>query len=532
VNVALPTRLSLLTGGAAAAALLTRVPFVARHLWDHDSVQLALAVERFDLAAHQPHPPGYPLYVALLKVLDVLGVEPLGGMLALSVLAAMGGAAAMAALAHRLAGGGELGERAGLLAAALYVFNPLLWFYGELPLVYAVEGGLTVGVAWAVAGMADSRSRFLLACTLLAVAGGLRPSTLVLLSPLLLRGVVTTRRRGRLTPGLFTAGAVTGAAVVLAWLVPLVAAAGGLAAYRRISGAHFGALLPQTSVLYGAGLDALGHNAFLVVKWALQGLVPGVLALLVLWMLAPGAILRGGRRLASRAGFLIAWALPPMAFFALFHITKAGYTLVHLPALLAAVAVVAAPALDVSAGPRRGPGRNPWARTLAAVTLVAVAGSSLFLLGRDRGEGTPRWLALVRHEFNLGEIRGFERDLKEALAILRSIPPEGTVFASVELTGRGPAGSEGFLYPWHRHLQWHLPESPVAYLVPELEHAELAPGGHRPFRPVPWASWIPEDTERVVWVLSDTPDERFELPPGEDLLRSSRFWVRVTMPRL
>lgn len=530
MNLALSSRLWLLAGGAAAATLLTRAPLVTRHLWDHDSVQLALAVERFDLAAHQPHPPGYPLYVALLKVLDLLGVEPLGGMLTLSVLAAMGGAAAMATLAHRLAGGGELGERTALVASALYVFNPLLWFYGELPLVYAVEGGLTVAVAWAVAGMSDSRSRFLLACILLAVAGGLRPSTLVLLSPLLLWGVVTSWRRRRLTPGLLAAGAASGAAVVLAWLVPLAVVAGGLAAYRRISGAHFGALLPQTSVLHGAGLDAVGHNVFVVVKWALQGLVPGVLALLVLWMLAPGAVLPGLRRLASRAGFLIAWALPPMAFFALFHITKAGYTLVHLPALLTALAVVVAPALDVSAAPRRGPGGNRWARTLAAVTLVAVAGGSLFLLGRDRGEGTPRWLALVRHEFNLREIRGFERDLEEALAVLRGLPVAGTVFASVELTGRGAAGSEGFLYPWHRHLQWYLPESPVVYLVPELERAERTPGGHRPFRPVPWSAWIPEDAERVVWVLSEVPDERFELPPGEDLPSNPRFRIRVTAP--
>ena len=523
-----PSRFPLLAGGAAVAALLTRAPFLARHLWDHDSVQLALAVERFDLAAHQPHPPGYPLYVALLQLLRHIGVEPLAGMLALSVLAAVVGASAMAALAHRLAGGGEAGEHTALLASALYVFNPLLWFYGELPLVYAVEGGLTVGVAWAVAGMGQSRSRFVLAWVLLALAGGLRPSTLVLLSPLLVWGGVSTWRRGRLRPGLFAGGALAGAAAVLAWLVPLLVAAGGLGAYRRISGAHFGALLPQTSVLYGAGFEALGHNAFLVIKWAAQGLVPGGLALLVLWLLAPGAVLPGGRRLGSRAGFLAAWALPPMAFFALFHITRAGYTLVHLPALLTALAVLASPALKGATEPSRAPRRNPWARTVAAVVLVAFAGSSLFLLGRDRREGSPRWLALVRHEFNVGEIRSFERDLEEALAVLRTFPAESTVFTSVELTGRGPAGSEGFLYPWHRHLQWYLPGSPVVYLVPELERAERTPGGHRPFRAVPWGEWVPDNAERIVWVFSGVPDERLEPPSGEDLLRNPRFWIRVT----
>src|SRR5437870_3364473 len=35
----------------------------SKGLDDWDSVQFALGVKRFDLFAHQPHPPGYPLYI-------------------------------------------------------------------------------------------------------------------------------------------------------------------------------------------------------------------------------------------------------------------------------------------------------------------------------------------------------------------------------------------------------------------------------------------------------------------------------------
>ena len=55
----------------AALALV----FLAAHLWflpptleDIDSVNFALAVGDFDVARHQPHPPGYPVYVALSKI--------------------------------------------------------------------------------------------------------------------------------------------------------------------------------------------------------------------------------------------------------------------------------------------------------------------------------------------------------------------------------------------------------------------------------------------------------------------------------
>src|SRR5213079_2382876 len=43
-------------------------PFLAPSLEDIDSVNFALGVEHFDVAKHRPHPPGYPVYIALGKV--------------------------------------------------------------------------------------------------------------------------------------------------------------------------------------------------------------------------------------------------------------------------------------------------------------------------------------------------------------------------------------------------------------------------------------------------------------------------------
>lgn len=507
--------------GWALAAAASRIPFLAHRLWDHDSVQFALGVEHFDLAAHQPHPPGYPLYIGLLKLLAALGVSPLHGMVALSVLAAAVGAAAMVLLVDRLARpevvapavpthGAHL---AAHFAAALYVANPLLWFYGELPLVYAVEGGVTVVLAWAAVRMEEGAGRFLAAVVLFGLAGGLRPSTLVLLSPLFLFGLWRTWKRGRLTLRLFAGGALLGAGVVAAWLVPLLVASGGLAAYRRVSAAHFGTLLPETSILYGAGWGALAHNLTVIVKWALQGTLPGGLVLLALWLLVPAAVRSGLRLLRRRLVWLVAWAAPPVLFFALFHITKAGYTLVHLPALLAALALLAVPAFDG----RRG-------RAAAASAAVLLLGGSLFLFGADRRPEEARWWVLVRNEFNRGSIRGYEADLDRMLAEVRRFPPETTVVATVELEGGGAAGSEGFLYPWQRHLQWYLPHYEVLYLVPEEGIAEAA-RGHRPFARLGREILLPPAARRLLFVLSGPTGERFVLPPAQLVSKSDHFLV-------
>jgi hypothetical protein len=521
--------------GAAAAAVLTRLPFAARRLWDHDSVQFALGVEKYDLAAHHPHPPGYPLYIAILKLLAALGVDAQHGMVALSILAAALGAGLIVPLTARLVreAAGESGARgagtpalpaasamaAGALAAALYVFNPLLWFYGELPLVYAVEGGMTVGLTYAALRMADGRGAFLTACAAFALAGGVRPSTLVLLLPLFLLGAWRAWRRGA-TLGTLAAGAAVGCAIGLSWLLPLLAAAGGYAGYQRIGGEHFRALLPYTSILYGAGWRALAHNLTIMTKWFLQGLVPAAVTLAALWLRQlgrPSPIAAGVRLLAASRLWLAAWAVPPILFFALFHVTKAGYTLVYLPALLVAAALLGAPAMGGRA-----------ARGAAAVVLAAAAGAGLFLFGADRRPDQPRALAIVRNEFNRRALTTFERDLDSLLAILRRFPPASTVLATVELSGTGAAGPEGFLYPWQRHLQWYLPDYEVLHLVPE-DHFIFITKGHQPFRREGPKLDLPPGTRQLAIVLSGPTGTRFPLGPWP-LQRIGETFYLVVIP--
>lgn len=497
---------------SALLTLVARLAVPAHRLFDHDSVQFALGVLQFDLAAHQPHPPGYPLYLGLLKLLAALGVPPLAGMVALSIAAATAGAFCFALVAARLAG--EHAAGAALLAGVLYAFNPLLWFYGELPLVYAVEGGLTAVLAWAALGMADGRRRFLVACALFAAAGGVRPSTLVLLFPLFLWGLWRAWRRGGfLSWKLTLAGAALGAAVCVAWLTPLALAAGGLPTYREISGQHFATLLPVTSVVYGAGFGALAHNVEVLVKWALQGLLPAAAAVLVAWGTAPRRIGDGLRLALSRAGFLAVWAVPPILFFALFHVTKAGYTLIHLPAMLAAAVLAATPAL--------ADGR----RRFAVVAVALLVGAGLFVFGSDRRDDQPRWTAVFLHEHNQGDLRAYERDLDALISALDRFPPERTFLAAVELAGDGGAGADGFLYPYHRHLQWYAPEHPLALLVPEQGFAEATAGGRSRFHRVDGTVPVPAGVDRVVFVLARPVGERLPLPPAEVVLSNGTFHV-------
>ena len=58
--------------GVMAIVFASRAVFLPPTLEDIDSVNFALALREFDPSAHRLHPPGYPVYVALGKILHAL----------------------------------------------------------------------------------------------------------------------------------------------------------------------------------------------------------------------------------------------------------------------------------------------------------------------------------------------------------------------------------------------------------------------------------------------------------------------------
>lgn len=104
----------------AYAALL----YASAPAWpdDWDGVGFVESIRDFDLARFHPHPPGYPVYVALLRAAAFVVRDPWR---ACAVVAALSGAATVALAwlaARRLAG-----ERAAWAVAALVGATPLVW---------------------------------------------------------------------------------------------------------------------------------------------------------------------------------------------------------------------------------------------------------------------------------------------------------------------------------------------------------------------------------------------------------------------
>ena len=82
----------LWTSAAAIVFFVAHVVFLPATLEDIDSLNFALGLHDFDPARHQPHPPGYPVFIALAKI--VRAVWP-SDAAALAFLGALGGALAL-----------------------------------------------------------------------------------------------------------------------------------------------------------------------------------------------------------------------------------------------------------------------------------------------------------------------------------------------------------------------------------------------------------------------------------------------------
>jgi hypothetical protein len=425
----------------AVLYLVAHLLYLPPTLEDIDSINFALGVRDFDVARHQPHPPGYPVFIALAKAstggLQAIGVrDPAPA--ALALLSALAGTALIPllfALFRSLGAGAHL----AWWAMAVAVCSPLMWFTALRPLsdmtglAFAIaaqvcllralvarglktpgpQSGSGLSIQDAGQGSSDPGRRahgtqgpsaqdlgpgssdpgrpvrwLIVAGALCGLTAGIRVQTVMLTAPLFLAVLVWPRTglpvRARLL------ALVAALAGVLVWAIPLVAANGGLEGYLTALGSQAGedfsgvVMLWTTRQAKVAALAVL--NSFV---WPWEQYRFGV-AMLVLAAL--GAVRLGWRD--RRAFVLCALAFLPYALFhLLFHETA---TMRYALPLIVPVALLAATAIDTL-------GRR--ALTFAAATAVVVSLATTVPAARAYGhDGSPAFrvftelpLATLRH---------------------------------------------------------------------------------------------------------------------------------------
>jgi hypothetical protein len=341
LNAGRPSRLDAASGRLYSAALALALAFLVLHLpyrphslEDLDSINFALALRQFDVAHHQPHPPGYPVYIGLGKIARTVSSDEAQ---ALSLVGILSGSVSVIALAALFGGIGSVSSRSSLVATILTITAPLFWFTAIRPL--SDTPGLAAAlVVQAMTLSATTGSGLVLAAFGAGLATGIRSQVAWLTVPLLVLAIARhcgDRRIQMMRRA--TLGLVAGS---LLWLVPLIWLTGGPSAYWRAlfnQGAEdlTGVRMLWTTPTLRQFLFAL-YNAF-VSPWALWGTAVAVV------LLALVGVLRLSRRTPSVLFTLTAAFGPYLVFDLLFQETAT--TRYALP-LVVPVAFLAAQGLE------------------------------------------------------------------------------------------------------------------------------------------------------------------------------------------
>jgi hypothetical protein len=487
--------------GLALVTLLSRWPYRARMLYNWDAVQFALALHEFDVAKHQPHPPGYLLYVALGRLLNASLANPTLAYVALAMLFSAGSTFVLYWLARRL-----YDRATAVTAASLLAVSPLFWFYGSVGLTYAGEAFAASLVAWFAYGALSGHVPSLYWGALaLGLTGGMRQSVLVLLLPLLLGSAllgVPSRRRQAIAGGILIAS-------VLAWLMPMLWLTGGPAAYVGASTQLYGSVLLPTSVLGGSLEITLAQ-----VRYLLESTLVGLGPLGLVAVILPAYSRRMGWRRPE--WFLLGWIVPPVIFYMLIHFGQAGYVLTFLPALVVLLSRVLAWAVAAGSERLRRPNWR-WALTTAALLPLVLINTGFFVSARpmprefDKRAGDS-WVWRARDEFHdwimsrtAAALREHEAVIRTYVETIRAVYDPGDTALVTEL---GNPRS----YPWLRHAMFYMPEYPIY---------QVQVGA------MPLGFYAPQSAATMIL----TPGARITLPAGiRQLVWFVDHWDPATQP--
>ncbi len=159
-----------------AVVALTRIWARSRTLWDWDEALFCMGVREYDVLQHHPHPPGFPLYVGLAKLVHFAVASEFRALQEITTIAAIALFPLLFWIAYEL----RFPFRTAFLGSLLFVFFPSVWFYGGT--AFSDIPGLALlfaACAMLLRGCRDRRWYFA-GAVLLGLAAAIRPQALLI----------------------------------------------------------------------------------------------------------------------------------------------------------------------------------------------------------------------------------------------------------------------------------------------------------------------------------------------------------------
>jgi len=309
--------------------ILSRLPFTSKMLLTMDTAQYALALDNFDVVAHQPHPPGYFLYVMAGRLFHLFIPDPNTALIALSITCSALAVVVIHDLGKRMGG-----AKCGLIAALFAITSPNFWFHGEVALNYAVEVFLSATVALLCWRIIHEEDHLVWALAIfMAITAGVRQSTAVFLLPLCIFAI------RKLTATRYVSATILCILATLAWVVPMLRITGVYTYFKALR-----ELLQSTVGRVSVFSNVLERVAFCVSCTYTQVALSIGAGVAVICLVALYHVFRNRRINNLYYGntlFMMFWVAPALFFFTMIgnHPSVPGFIMILLPPLVIMLAI-------------------------------------------------------------------------------------------------------------------------------------------------------------------------------------------------
>lgn len=294
---------------------LSRFALRSHRLYDLDSVNFALGIRQFSPQTHQPHPPGYFLYICFARLMNLLVHDANLAFVLISIAASCGTVAVLFRLVLDWSGLME-----ARLASMVFLFSPLGWFHGIVALTYSVEAFFSACVAWLCWRIDRGNLCAIVPASLtLGIAAGVRPSSLIFLGPLYLYSLRKVPSRRKLV------AAAMLMVTLAAWFIPMILSSGGLHAYFEALSTLWQAVPSKGTIFNSSPANTIARAC--VILFILL-LMCGSSSLIVV-----DALRRKATADAEKIRFTLVWITPALFFytFVFLKFVNSGYLLLLLP---------------------------------------------------------------------------------------------------------------------------------------------------------------------------------------------------------
>ena len=244
--------------------LISRIPFASKILYSWDAVQLSLALDNFNLQQHQPHPPGYILYVGLGKIFNLFFNNPNFSYVLISIIASFFTVLFFYYFIKLL----FEDKKFALILSLILIFNPYFWFYGEVASTYIFDALFSIIFAYlSLLIIKKQNYKYLYWFSfILGISGGFRQSLIVLFLPLLFFSLIVLLKNRKINFKQVFISFVICLISILAWCIPLIFLSGGWQKYLEVANWQLGHASQSSSIFNGASLNVVWNNFKNIIK--------------------------------------------------------------------------------------------------------------------------------------------------------------------------------------------------------------------------------------------------------------------------